>query len=77
MAMRDAFGATGVTLFQNEDAPDQDLSHLHVHVVPRRSGDDFRLPDPNIEVVSHQERRRQALELQRALGLFPGQLKTS
>lgn len=68
MAIRNAFGATGVTLFQNDDAPDQELSHLHVHVVPRRSGDDFRLPDPNIEVVHHEERHRQALELRRALG---------
>lgn len=68
MAVRGAFAATGATLFQNDDAPDQDLYHLHVHVVPRRNGDDFRLPDPNTEELSYQERQRQALELRRALG---------
>jgi histidine triad (HIT) family protein len=68
MAVRAAFDATGATLFQNDDAPDQVLTHLHVHVVPRRAGDGFRLPDPASAEVSREERRRQALALRRALG---------
>jgi histidine triad (HIT) family protein len=67
MAVRQAFGATGATLFQNDDAPDQELSHLHIHVVPRRTGDDFKLPDPMIEELSREERQHQALALRRAL----------
>ena len=47
LAARRAFGATGATIFQNDGAPDQVLHHVHVHVVPRRAGDGFRMPDPD------------------------------
>ena len=67
MAVRRTFGATGATLFQNDDAPDQELRHLHIHVVPRKAGDDFKLPDPMIEELSREERQHQALALRRAL----------
>ncbi len=78
LAQRRAFGATGTTLFQNEDAPDQIISHLHVHVVPRGAGDGFRMPDPAGETLDREERRRQALALRREVpgtvwrGKFPG-----
>ena len=63
MALRQAFSATGATLFQNDNAPDQHLSHLHIHVVPRHEGDGFRMPDPRIEEVPYEERRAQAAAL--------------
>jgi histidine triad (HIT) family protein len=68
LAVRKAFGATGTTVFQNEDAPDQVLHHVHVHVVPRRAGDDFRLPDPVKDVLTLDERRAQARALRAARG---------
>jgi histidine triad (HIT) family protein len=68
MAARTAFGATGATLFQNDGSPDQVLLHVHVHVVPRRAGDDFRMPDPDAAEVGREERRDQAAALRRALG---------
>ena len=49
--------------FQN----DKEFFHLHIHVVPRWSTDDFKLPDPMIEALSLDERQHQALALQRAL----------
>lgn len=67
LAQRAAFGATGTTTFLNEDAPDQVLPHLHVHVVPRRAGDRFRMPDPEGEVQDREERRLQGLALAAAL----------
>lgn len=67
-AVRAAFGATGTFVFVNEDAPDQVLDHLHVHVVPRTAGDGFRVPDPASEVLGRDERVRQAEAVRRALG---------
>lgn len=67
LAVRTAFGATGATLFQNDGAPDQVLHHLHVHVVPRRGGDGFRLPDAERADLSPDERRAQAAALRAAL----------
>ena len=63
MAVREAFGSTGATLFQNDDSPDQVLLHIHIHVVPRRPDDDFKLPDPTSQELTQEERRQQALAL--------------
>jgi histidine triad (HIT) family protein len=68
MALRKSFGATGTTLFQHEDAPDQKLSHLHIHVVPRRAGDDFKMPDPDRDQWTREERVELAQALRRVLG---------
>jgi diadenosine tetraphosphate (Ap4A) HIT family hydrolase len=63
MAVRDVFDATGSLLFQNENLPDQELHHLHIHVVPRRAGDEFRLPDPVKDQLTRAERIAQAKAL--------------
>ena len=67
LGVRRVFGATGVTMFQNEAAPDQVLAHLHVHVVPRHPGDDFRLPATAKDRLTPDERRAQARALREAL----------
>jgi histidine triad (HIT) family protein len=67
MAVRRAFDASGTTLFQNDNAPDQVLFHVHVHVVPRRADDNFKLPDPTAMELSRDERLQQALTLRAAL----------
>lgn len=42
VAMRSAYGCDGISIRQhNEPAGDQDLWHVHVHVLPRYSGDDL------------------------------------
>lgn len=66
-AARAAFGATGTTLLLNENAPDQTLHHLHIHVIPRHAGDGFRVPDGTKMEVSDEVRHHQAEALRRAL----------
>ena len=60
-------GATGVT-FQSLARPDagQTVFHLHIHVIPRVAGDDFRFPWPHVdgdiaEIEGHAARLRAAL----------------
>jgi histidine triad (HIT) family protein len=65
--MADAFGATGSTVCQHNDAPGQALSHLHVHVVPRFSGDGFVMPDPTIAAAPRPLRAELAVRLRKAL----------
>ena len=67
VAVRQAFGASGWLMFQNETIPDQVLHHIHIHVVPRHKDDDFKLPDPTAEIVSREERQQQALNFRRVL----------
>jgi histidine triad (HIT) family protein len=46
-AAKQAFGADGITLRQNNDpASDQHLFHFHLHVIPRRTGDAERFSAP-------------------------------
>ena len=66
MALREVFGASGAILFQGDESPEQ-IPHLHIHVIPRRAGDDFKLPDAAAGPVSYEERRQQAVEMRRAL----------
>ena len=65
--MTAAFGAIGSTVFLNNDAPGQELSHLHVHVVPRFDGDGFALPDPAIAVAPRPRRAELAARLREVL----------
>lgn len=42
-AVKDAFGADGVLVQQfNEPAAGQTIFHLHVHVIPRKAGENLR-----------------------------------
>jgi histidine triad (HIT) family protein len=66
-AMPTAFGATGSTVFHNNDAPGQILSHLHVHVVPRFAGDGFVMPDPALGAAPRPLRVELATRLRQAL----------
>ena len=46
-AAKQAFGADGITLRQNNDAAsDQHLFHFHLHVIPRVAGDHVRFGAP-------------------------------
>jgi len=40
-----AFGAVGTTVLINNRAPDQELDHLHVHVIPRFANDALVIPN--------------------------------
>lgn len=71
-AVRRAFAATGATVLEHDEAPDQVLHHLHVHVVPRRAGDGFRLPEPDLAGLSEGARAEQAAALRTALASDPG-----
>ena len=73
LAVRGAFDATGSMLFQNETIPGQVLHHLHIHVVPRRSDDDFTLSDPDKVELSRDERIQQARALRDHLNLVADQ----
>lgn len=75
VAMSEAFGATGSMLFQNDNTPGQVLHHVHIHVIPRREGDDFRLPDTDKDDVTHQERADQAARLARSLAVAKASLR--
>lgn len=66
-AARKIFGATGLTLLQNDDAPDQVLFHAHIHVIPRSAGDDFKIPDTTKEELGRAELQRQVFVLRMAL----------
>ena len=46
--LMDETGATGFTLALHEGSPGQPVSHLHLHVVPRRAGDALDLPEPGL-----------------------------
>jgi histidine triad (HIT) family protein len=62
-----AFDAAGSTVFQNNNAPDQSLPHLHVHVVPRFAGDSFAMPGLSTEPASRRLRADVARRLRQAL----------
>ncbi len=68
VAMRRSYGCDGVTVRQhNEPAGDQDVWHLHVHVLPRYAGDDLYRRHFDARWVATSERRPYAERLAAAL----------
>ncbi len=63
-----AWEAIGTTVFQNNGSPGQTLFHLHVHVVPRFTGDGFLAPGGGADEVPRRTRVEQAEILRAALG---------
>lgn len=69
-AMRHSYGCEGISTRQhNEPAGDQDVWHLHVHVLPRFRGDQLYQRHPDARWVHADERRPFAAQLRSALGL--------
>ncbi|KAK1184338.1 HIT family protein [Streptomyces sp. NBS 14/10] len=66
-AVKDAYGAVGSTVTQNNHIPGQVLHHVHVHVVPRFEGDGFRMPDPELCEAPRDVRLARAAALRQAL----------
>jgi len=57
------YESDGSIVFQNNVGPDDDLFHLHVHVVPRFTGDDFVMTRAAVAEVPRPERLRQSAAL--------------
>ncbi|CAM5644340.1 hypothetical protein SAFG77S_12309 [Streptomyces afghaniensis] len=68
-AVKDAYGAVGSTVTQNNHIPGQVLHHVHVHVVPRFEDDGFRMPDPALREAPRGVRLARAGTLRKALQL--------
>jgi len=68
-AVKDAYGAVGSTVTQNNHIPGQVLHHVHVHVVPRFEDDRFRMPDPEVCEAPRDVRLVRAAALHEALQL--------
>lgn len=63
-----AFGAVGTTILVNNNAPDQNLHHLHVHIIPRFSNDDLAIPNVDSAPAPRDLRLELASKLRAALG---------
>ena len=69
-AMRSTYDCDGVSTRQhNEPAGDQEVWHLHVHVLPRSTGDDLYRRHHGARWVTPEERRPYADALREALQL--------
>ena len=62
-----AFGAVGTTVLINESAPDQELDHLHVHVIPRFDNDALVIPNTDGAPAPRELRLKLASKLRAAL----------
>lgn len=71
-ALRAATACDGVSTRQhNEPGAGQDVWHFHVHVFPRRRGDDLYLRDDDVRWPSADERKPYAERLRAALANYP------
>ncbi|GIH45450.1 HIT family protein [Microbispora rosea] len=66
-AVREAFGAPGSMVLQNDNIPGQTLSHLHVHAIPRSPDDGFILADPAKLEIPFGVRAQQAAQIREVL----------
>ena len=62
-----AFGAVGTTVLINDSAPDQELDHLHVHVIPRFANDALVIPNADGTPAPRELRRQLAAKLRNEL----------
>jgi diadenosine tetraphosphate (Ap4A) HIT family hydrolase len=62
-----AFGALGTTVLVNDNAPDQTLEHVHVHVIPRFAGDNLVIPNPDSAAAPRSFRLELASKLRTAM----------
>lgn len=71
-AMRAAYECDGTSTRQhNEPGAGQDVWHFHVHVFPRRHGDDLYVRDGDVRWPSAEERKLYADLLRAALADYP------
>ncbi|MYU10380.1 HIT domain-containing protein [Streptomyces sp. SID8361] len=66
-AVKDAYGATGSTVTQNNHIPGQALHHVHIHVIPRFEDDAFRMPETELHEAPRDIRLARAAALRKAL----------
>ncbi len=56
----------GINLFLAEEEPQQLILHLHMHVIPRFQGDNFRIPGDRRSKPSRKELDKTAFKIRRA-----------
>jgi diadenosine tetraphosphate (Ap4A) HIT family hydrolase len=56
----------GINLFLADGEPQQEILHLHMHVIPRFHGDNFRIPADHGSRPSREELDKTADEIRRA-----------
>ncbi len=63
-AVQDAFHASGTTIRQNNEAPGQDVFHVHVHVIPRHLNDgDLSAPYQTVDLATRVEQAQRLAPL--------------
>lgn len=67
-----AFGAMGTTVLNSNNAPDQTITHLHIHVIPRFKNDDLAIPNPSKTPAPRDLRIDLAKKLRRTMTPEPG-----
>jgi histidine triad (HIT) family protein len=66
-AARRAFNAVGSTVLLNDNAPDQSLLHVHIHVIPRFGNDGLVIPNVGQDVAPRDLRLELVAKLKFAL----------
>ena len=56
----------GINLFLSDGEPQQEILHLHMHVIPRFQGDNFRIPVDHGPRPSREELAKTAAKVRRA-----------